>query len=755
MIRQEGPKHPEKKLTAAMNPANKQELRPPAPGRTRNRLTQVGLGTKLLVLTLLLSLVPLGVKSFADIRQLNSQLESSAMQTMQTALDGKATLLGEWLTAHQGTVQTLAVDARVVAMEGPAVSAWLRPLVAAGYLPFENFNLAGPDGKLIGSTLTEEQMASITVSDRDYFKAAMSGKAFIADPTISRATGNLVVNMAAPVKQGNQMVGVFFGSLNANVLRNMLAQGLDQQHTRAYLVSRAGGFLVRPPAWNNTNDTNLNLKTPVLAGIQTGQAGQITRYADPVGTQVHGVFQLVSPVNWGVVIEQDSVVVDRQVTAQIRTAIMLLLLTAGVVLLGSWLLSRSISKPIRRLKEQLEVLASGEADLTQQITVISGDEIGQVALAFNAFTNTLRSLIQQLKGSVQSVLTVSEELSAASDQSAQVAQGAAQAVGQVAGGASEQARAADEVSRTMEQLQQTIQQIATGANQSTAEVQQAAELLNRAVDALKAMAADAGGVADGTNRAAQVARDGAGVVNRAVEGMEHIRQVVGESATQIKGLAQLSGQIGEITAVISGIAEQTNLLALNAAIEAARAGEHGRGFAVVADEVRKLAERSDRSAKEIARLIQTIQEQTAKAVQTMAAGTTEVERGTDLAAQAGRSLQDIRETVEKAAADVQGIARAAMQVQGDANSVVQAFDALAALTEENTAATEEMAAGATQATQTTVQIADVSQGNAAAAEEVSASVEELTASSEEVAASARNLANIAHDLQQQVARFKV
>ncbi len=441
--------------------------------------------------------------------------------------------------------------------------------------------------------------------------------------------------------------------------------------------------------------------------------------------------------------------------AQARILSLAVAAVAMVIGLGvAIFMSRSISRPVIAVANTAQRLAEG--DLTvEELKVKTQDEVGEMARAFNQMALNLRQVMHGITVNTQSVMAASEELSASSEQSAQAAQEAAQAVGQVASGASEQSRFAVDVGRTMDQLQQTIQQIASGAGQSAAEVQRAARLLNQMVRALESVTGDARGVAEGARQAAGTARAGADVVGRTVEGMGRIRTVVGESASKIKDLEQLSLQIGEITEVISGIAEQTNLLALNAAIEAARAGEHGRGFAVVAEEVRKLAERSATSAKDIANLIRNIQDRTVEAVQAMVAGTNEVEGGSRLAAEAGKALQEILVTVEQAAADVGSIAAATEQVQEDARNVVQAFDAMAAVTEENTAATEEMAAGAAQVTEAMERIANLSEENAASTEEVSASVEELTASSEEVATSAQGLAKIAQELQEQVGRFRL
>jgi methyl-accepting chemotaxis protein len=440
-----------------------------------------------------------------------------------------------------------------------------------------------------------------------------------------------------------------------------------------------------------------------------------------------------------------------------RSRMLITLISALAAVLGigiGILFSRSISRPVVAVAGVAKRLAEGDLTMND-LRVSTRDEVGEMAGSINHMVSTLRDVLQQISLSAQTVTSASEELTAASEAAAQAAQGSSQAISQVAAGAGEQSQATAQVNVTVEQLRATIEQIATGATKSAAEAQEAALLLTDMASALDGMLTDAAATAQGAEQAALAARDGAGVVERTLEEIGQIRVVVVQSSDRIKDLERLSGRIGAITEVISGIADQTNLLALNAAIEAARAGEHGRGFAVVADEVRKLAERAAASTREIADLVTGIQNGTAEAVKEMEIGTQRVEAGSQLAAEAGQSLKEIVAAAQSTAASMGRILDSATRAKAGTAQVVQAFDAVAALTEENTAATEEMAAGATEVTRAVDRISHVSQDNAAGAEEVSAAVEELSASSEEVASSAQSLARTAQELQEQVLRFRL
>ena len=201
--------------------------------------------------------------------------------------------------------------------------------------------------------------------------------------------------------------------------------------------------------------------------------------------------------------------------------------------------------------------------------------------------------------------------------------------------------------------------------------------------------------------------------------MSEIQQVVATAASKVEELGHLGEKIGAVVETIDDIAEQTNLLALNAAIEAARAGEHGRGFAVVADEVRKLVERSQRETKSIAELIRAVQAGTRDAVGAMEEGSAKVEQGSAKADEAGVALGQILQAVEATVSQVTQIATAAQEMATGAQDVVGAMDGISAVVEENSADPEQMAAQAGQMTTSIQSITAVSVENSALTEGVS------------------------------------
>lgn len=437
-----------------------------------------------------------------------------------------------------------------------------------------------------------------------------------------------------------------------------------------------------------------------------------------------------------------------------RTLLIVSIIAVVIGLAIGVYLGRKISRPVIALTEVAGYVADG--DLTKEVPEIkTGDEVEILSKAFKTMVGNLRDVLVKVNDSSQLVASTSEQLSANANQASLATQQVASAVGEVARGNGEQTNNVTQTVEITSQLILAIEQIAKGAQEQSGNVLQTADIVNQMANAIQDVAASSQGIAMNAAETAKVAENGGEAVTKTVEGMERIKQSVFDTANKIKELGEHSQQIGEIIQVIDEIAEQTNLLALNAAIEAARAGEHGKGFAVVADEVRKLAERSGKATKEIADLITNIQRGTDNAVKAMEVGTNEVETGAKLAHAAGQALEEIVKQVKEAVEQISSISAASEEMAASSNEVIKAIDNVSAITEENTAATQQMTASSNQVMNSMQNIAAISEENGAAAEEVSASTEELNASTEEIAAAASNLEKMAVDLQTLIKRFKV
>jgi len=355
--------------------------------------------------------------------------------------------------------------------------------------------------------------------------------------------------------------------------------------------------------------------------------------------------------------------VKESVTGSKKIQITVALLVVAAIILA-WLLAffivRSITTPLRKLISVATTIAAG--DLTTRVDVTSNDETGQLMQAMQDMTENLRSIIGQVSNTSTQVATAAGQLHSTAERIATGAEEVAAQSGTVA-------TAGEEMSATSGDIAQNCQMAAEGAQ-----------------------------------RASKSASDGAMVVERTVTVMGQIADKVQESAKTVESLGARSDQIGAIIGTIEDIADQTNLLALNAAIEAARAGEQGRGFAVVADEVRALAERTTRATREIGEMIKAIQNETKGAVAAMEQGVQQVESGTEEAAKSGAALRDILEQVNDVAMQVNQIATAA---------------------EEQTATTSEISSNMHQITEVVHQTSQGANESATAAAQLSSYAAEL------------------------------
>ncbi len=392
-------------------------------------------------------------------------------------------------------------------------------------------------------------------------------------------------------------------------------------------------------------------------------------------------------------------------------------------------------------------------DLTAEIHILSeSDELGT---AIEKMVDSLKDSIHQIATSAAQLSCTSALLSTTASQSGQAAGQIATAIQQVASGASQQNESVTRTARYVDQMSHAITGVANGAQEQAAAVQAASSATTRLSDAIQQISNSAQKLAENAAGSVQVAKDSASVVEQTIQGMQSIQGKVKLSSQKVQEMGQRSDQIGAIVQTIDDISSQTNLLALNAAIEAARAGEHGKGFAVVADEVRKLAEKSTIATKEIAALIHAIQQTVTDAVTAMQESGSEVEKGVSYANQSSESLEKLLKTSQVGLEGGQEIARATGKMGTLSGDLVTAMDRVSAVVEQNTAATKEMSTGSGEVSQAIESIASVSEENSAAVEEVSAGAEEMSAQMNDVIDSTKSLAQMANELNQLVEKFKL
>ncbi|RMV69582.1 Methyl-accepting chemotaxis protein [Pseudomonas caricapapayae] len=321
-------------------------------------------------------------------------------------------------------------------------------------------------------------------------------------------------------------------------------------------------------------------------------------------------------------------------------------------ILAAWVITRQITTPLRETLEVVERVASG--DLSRNLKVDRKDELGKLQSTIQRMTVSLRELVGGIRDGVTQIASAAEELSAVTEQTS--------------AGVNSQKVETDQVATAMHEMTATVQEVARNAEEASE----------------AAVAAD------------QQARDGERVVNEAIAQIERLASAVGNSSEAMGALKQESDKIGSVLDVIKSVAEQTNLLALNAAIEAARAGEAGRGFAVVADEVRSLAQRTQKSTEEIEALIARLQSGTQQAATVMDSSRELSTSSVELTRRAGGSLENITKTVSAIQAMNQQIAAAAEEQSATAEEINRSIINVRDVSEQTSAASEETAASSVE-----------------------------------------------------------
>jgi methyl-accepting chemotaxis protein len=420
---------------------------------------------------------------------------------------------------------------------------------------------------------------------------------------------------------------------------------------------------------------------------------------------------------------------------------------------------RDLTDYIGDIKEKFSRDISGlaqsmrDGDLTVAITPTSEKDLVRSGLA--AILQSLRDMVRELKGcaaelhvAVEDITTTNRDLAQASAQTATTSQ-------ELAHGSEQQAHAATEAAGSMSQLSESIRKVEATAKQLSAAAEQADSSTVRAGQAVASLAESAMRMSEAVSAARSASAEGGVAVDEAVGSMNRIRSQMEISAERVRELGERGREIGAIVETIEQIAEQTNLLALNAAIEAARAGEHGKGFAVVADEVRKLAERSAHSTREISELIHRVRNGVELAVEAMEASTTEVQEGASRSAQAGSALKSIQSAAQKVGEETEALAQITGSLEKAAEEIRAATTTVRTASIENTSEAAVMASGAERVSGAIDTVAAVTQESAAGAEEMSAGARQVAASAASVSATAERLSMLEQALNTLVAKYRM
>jgi methyl-accepting chemotaxis protein len=773
-----------------------------AQSNTRVKFLQSWRG-RLFILSIIIAVIPMGV--LGSIAFLRSQ--STLQENTRTSLDKSSRILvddlNNWLQGDLSYITYLAKDPTVQSMDPTQFV----PNLQTGLKEFPDFEflyVIGTDGKEVYNSFDVNHTIGLKdLHDRAYVIASLKGDTVIGDPVISRTSNHMIIVMSAPIYgKDHKIAGVMAGAVLVKTLNAQMVIGQIGQTGDAYLVSSAGLYLTPSrfdaqlkAAGTVKETTALEIKAE-NDGVTQALAGKsgVAEYVNPLrGQIVVGDYNPVTiqGTHWALVVEQDTAEAYAGAASLGILFLWIYIGTALIVGLLTLFLTRSLTEPIAAVSRYASRLAQG--DINQEVTYQGKDEIGQVADAFrdligymhemagaaqriatgdltvkvqprseaDVLGHAFGQMIEKLSSQIGQVSVNARQLLDASSQLADTAHQAENAtnqisatIGQVARGSTDQSASITQTAASIDQMKRAIDGVAKGAQEQAEAAGKASLITAQLTSSIQQVANSTQGISKNSKITAEAAKNGAKTVQETVNGMQSIKAKVGLSAQKVQEMGQRSSEIGAIVETIEDIASQTNLLALNAAIEAARAGEHGKGFAVVADEVRKLAERTATATKEIGGLIKGIQHTVAEAVEAMNVSAREVEDGAIRANNAGEALSNILTAVESVYEQVEQAGTAVEKMNKASDELVGAVDSVSAVVEENTAATEQMAASASEVNHSIEAIASVSEENSASFEEVTASADEMNDQVQNVTTATRSLAEMAEALQQIVAEFK-
>lgn len=605
--------------------------------------------TRLLFWFLLVSLAPLVATSVyiyqASTKEIVQKEEIAKQQTLSSTSKG----MNQWLTTQITRLEAIAASYSAKNQDMKTLLPHLDELTENTNI-YESIIFTGTSGKVTGSSNREQ--IGLDLSDRDYFQKAMKGEKNFSDIIVSKTTGNRIVAVAVPVKKGEKVVGVLSSSLNFDAFVKEFSTELENQPSGQMFLTDTQGNI------HFSQDSSLVGQTMDEASINTSSiskkdtSGVIEMQVDDSKSFVFydkvdaTGFQLYWVVPHNEVLGAIS-------DLKFNISIMMSFVVAIVVIVGITV-SNVITLPIKVITNRVKKISEGDGDLTQRLKIHSFTEINQLADYLNQFINGVQAIVRETKDTVTNVTHSSNQLNNDVHETEQKSEDISSVIHKLSQDISSQSDSITMVSETIQEIASSIQLISTNSHSVSEDSQ---KMFTRATEGYD------------------------GIV-KILEQMNHLNNQTLETQKSITALGMKSKEINEIVLVINSIADQTNLLALNASIEAARAGEHGRGFAIVAEEVRKLAEQSAQSSHNISRLISDVQQETLQSVEAMQTVSIEMEKSLEKLKHSGESFHQLLGTVQNVTDKIVEVSTATEEMSAGVEEASASVDEVAIISQD-------------------------------------------------------------------------
>lgn len=653
--------------------------------------------TKLMMVIGIMMVLSLGLVSSFSYWKSSDLLTTQVEDTLTMQTSGMSKEIGLWLGARQNDMEMLASTNDLLSSN---------PEVILPYIMREDKRLALYEGIFVADTNGNGFSSrgwKGSIKERKYFQQVMStGKTVFSEALLNKSTGKLSIIVAAPILNNGKLVGLIGANIPFNDINERIISTKVGKTGYNFMIQKDGFVLAHPNVelvmkLNLLEDKTISedLRTLGKKMVQ-GEIG-IGKYQYN-GVGMIAAYMPLPGTDWAIAANIEAREVASRLNSLTQIFIVLTIIILALSIGGAYVITLRMIKPIDVIREVSEKVAAGDLRIGN-LHMTSQDEFGQLGRSFATMTKNVAELIRKTQNSAEQLAASSEELTASASQAADASHQVADSIVAVSLGAEKQKEKVDACMETTDTMLRGLYTV----------IQRTEEIGIMSV------------------KTADATHSGLKSITKMTDQMKNIGTVSGQVQEDVSKLAASSQEIGEIVTVISSIAGQTNLLALNAAIEAARAGEQGRGFAVVADEVRKLAEQSKEAAQRITDLITVNQGDIMAVVNVSRTVESNVNEGIHVVTSAGETFKEIADLVGRVTEKVQ----------------------------ETTAAFKHVETGTQDIKNAVEEIDTVSRMVGGETHTVSAATEEQSASMQEIAISSQALAEMAGELHTAISKFKI